>query len=609
MDTLFEDKNQFKIILTYSERKEHHATKEYSELYFFTNLNDLGENSRKYIEFEENSPLKLTFYSEDQSATCYMDGFDILNDEALIYDEVLEQKYIFANTTVKLFEYTNYGKGYYPYIPGIYTIKVIIKGVVYYSYIKVKAKHLTEDSLSIMREDVQTYLKGLATDIVRKQPNKNKDSNIKVDSEMLDKYFVLKQYFNEIRSILTNLIRNPRHSIKKDYEMKSINQPLNIDSISIRHRLKHPEATQYIKSLKKVISYNNPENIILKRIIENWVDFLNKFLESIKYSLKENQKYNKKFSEYTPNSIKEELFRELENYSADATKMINSLNKLRENNWYKEIEIKNNTFLNFSKVYLDFRYKKFIEINKLMFSNEKNIDFDSKWNYHWKRTDQLYEIWGFIQLIEVLSETEYNFEIDPSDYFNNSYWGNSKNLLIPVIPEGTKFKLIKGDLVVNVLYNSLIPKKQEKTDLHDKPIYTTGKNTKPDMRLDVYIKEIYVGTILLDTKYRAGHFVQNEVKNNQSVQLTSYADNVRSKFIYGRKKTDRIRPVHKVVVLYPEQNQNNINLEEIAGRSISFLPLTPNADLTKFKFSIESLISEVIAEAEENGIMPSQFTS
>ncbi|MGW9533935.1 DUF2357 domain-containing protein, partial [Bacillus safensis] len=267
MDTLFEDKNQFKIILTYSERKEHHATKEYSELYFFTNLNDLGENSRKYIEFEENSPLKLTFYSEDQSATCYMDGFDILNDEALIYDEVLEQKYIFANTTVKLFEYTNYDKGYYPYIPGIYTIKVIIKGVVYYSYIKVKAKHLTEDSLSIMREDVQTYLKGLATDIVRKQPNKNKDSNIKVDSEMLDKYFVLKQYFNEIRSILTNLIRNPRHSIKKDYEMKSINQPLNIDSISIRHRLKHPEATQYIKSLKKVISYNNPENIILKRII------------------------------------------------------------------------------------------------------------------------------------------------------------------------------------------------------------------------------------------------------------------------------------------------------------------------------------------------------
>lgn len=63
------------------------------------------------------------------------------------------------------------------------------------------------------------------------------------------------------------------------------------------------------------------------------------------------------------------------------------------------------------------------------------------------------------------------------------------------------------------------------------------------------------------------------------------------------------------MVLYPEQNQNNINLEEIAGRSISFLPLTPNADLTKFKFSIESLINEVIAEAEENGIMPSQFTS
>ncbi|MCY7636069.1 hypothetical protein, partial [Bacillus altitudinis] len=148
--------------------------------------------------------------------------------------------------------------------------------------------------------------------------------------------------------------------------------------------------------------------------------------------------------------------------------MINSLNKLRENNWYKEIENKNTTFLNYSKVYLDFRYKKFIEINKLMFSNEKNIDFDSKWNYHWKRTDQLYEIWGFIQLIEVLSKTEYNFEIDPSDYFNNSYWGNSKNLLIPIIPEGTKFKLIKGDLVVNVLYNSLIPKKQEKTDLHDK---------------------------------------------------------------------------------------------------------------------------------------------
>ena len=158
MDTLFEDKNQFKIILTYLKRKEHHATKEYSELNFSTDLNDLDENWGKYIEFEENSPLNLTFYSEDQSATCYMDGFDILNDEVLIYDEVLEQKYIFANTTIKLFEYPNCGNEYYPYIPGNYTIKVIIKGVVYYSYIKVKAKHLTEDSLSIMREDV-TYLK------------------------------------------------------------------------------------------------------------------------------------------------------------------------------------------------------------------------------------------------------------------------------------------------------------------------------------------------------------------------------------------------------------------------------------------------------------------
>jgi len=137
----------------------------------------------------------------------------------------------------------------------------------------------------------------------------------------------------------------------------------------------------------------------------------------------------------------------------------------------------------------------------------------------------------------------------------------------------------------------------EKTDPADFPVYTTSTNNNPDIRVDVFIGGIFIGAILMDLKYRKKTALSDTMK-----QLISYADNVRSPYIYRKKRWQRIRPVHQVLVFYPEKGGAG-EAEPLSEKSISLIPLTPATDQKVFVETIRSLIEDMILAAEDEGIV------
>jgi hypothetical protein len=153
-----------------------------------------------------------------------------------------------------------------------------------------------------------------------------------------------------------------------------------------------------------------------------------------------------------------------------------------------------------------------------------------------------------------------------------------------------------GETRVHITYDGTIPGNPEATEKFGVPIYTTGTNNNPDVRVDLFLRNIFVGTIMIDMKYRKKYTLTDSMR-----QLTSYADNVRSPYIYGKKRWQKYRPVHQVLVLYPEKH-GGMEVDELDGRSIRLIPLTPAGDQTIFKETLRGLVVEMLQDAMEEGI-------
>jgi hypothetical protein len=561
--------------------------------HFVKEIQDWDDNHHSYTIVRENNNLEIVFNSEVEAAQCTMDGFDILNDEQLKYDEK-NSPYINPGS-LTLFKHKAEGE-YYPYIPGIYCLTVTIQEERFYSFIKVISSRLTDDQIQSMRKEVESHLKGLALDIVRKQSVFQGLEQLNLDMTLFQQFKTLDYYFGDISTIVADLTKRVRSSLKKEYILQPIEKPSHVDSVSIQHRLKHPESTNYSKARKNIVDYDLPENRMLKQIINKWVSVLQDFIQQMDSNIEKFKSDDEIFSSYTSIGRRRDLLIELDNYRTRATQMKSALNQLRVSPWYQEISGRSPSVVT-NKMFMDIRYNKLFKIHQHLSSEEVDLSLHPGWSFQWKRTDQLYEIWSFFKVINILKTYHYTFEAVPKWLFNGSDEGLNDLMVIPTIPKGASFELRKGELILKVVYDSVIPKEPSDTEQEGNPIYTTGEHNTPDIRLDVYIRDIFIGSIIMDSKYRKKHVLMDS-----KYQLTSYADHVRSPYIYNKRRWERIRPVHRVLVLYPDK-WGKTEVEYLDDKSISLVPLTPNMDFAEFGEMIQGLVDELVLDAEDAGVL------
>ncbi|PTJ23081.1 hypothetical protein BU035_12710 [Staphylococcus simulans] len=226
-------------------------------------------------------------------------------------------------------------------------------------------------------------------------------------------------------------------------------------------------------------------------------------------------------------------------------------------------------------------YKWYKEFNK----NSLEMIFSKSLQRTWKRTDELYEVWCFIKVIELFKYL--NFDMDISQLYQENE--------IDVLKEETHIEMINEQMTVNIHFNSTLKSDSNDTsNLH--PLYTSNKKNKPDIRVDIFVNNVYIKSIPIEVKYRK---LKQIADNNKGVltQLMAYKDSPKSKFHLPGAKPFRRRNhtvINKVIVFFPRDEVSRVNTKNLTDDfGLEFIELSPNYNDERFLDLMREELQEV----------------
>ena len=137
-------------------------------------------------------------------------------------------------------------------------------------------------------------------------------------------------------------------------------------------------------------------------------------------------------------------------------------------------------------------------------------------------------------------------------------------------------------------------------DTLDEPLHTVNNNNKPDCRIDVYYQSIYVGSLVIDFKYRRPEkiFCPNEDKALK--QLHAYSVGLSSDVLYSNNVNpiikNRIQPVSDVFAFTPVEPKTKIIT---FSPSINLMLLAPSVNTENIKALLLEKIMSLIETYKE----------
>lgn len=537
----------------------------------------------------ENKKLELLFVSDNQNDRLFFDLLDIV-----IINEDEEMLYTVPSTTpLTIYDTKNYTGAL---IPGYYKLKVVSNGENFFSWLKILPKQITEEEWIILRDEVESELNGLARDILYKRPGFEYHNEFLLPLSLLQKIDIVSRNLSRWKSAIHNINKNPKFKIDKDYKIVPISKAKSTDHVSIKMDNMHSKSKDYIHSRFNVINFEINENIRIKKIVtiiskevDSLIQSFDNWIIKINSQLKEKERY-KRYGhldtqlELYLNSIEElNLKRKhLKSVSNDCKDFLNT-------SWIQSLEISNKNLNIELAFYSNPHYRNIFQLFKALKQENFSYSLNSNYTYYWKRTDQLYEIWGVIQLIKTISSEEIGFNV-LSGWIYNSKSSSKKSIEVPFLDKGTSIEFTKNDYKICLVYDDKIPSKE-----YQSLLFTKMKRNRPDVRLDFMIREEYIGSLIIDFKYRPLHFIWNKHKQNTEVmeQLTMYKHGIRSTQIYNLSFPglwDQFTPIREVWAVYPTHSSNNRNG---SPSHIELVELSPGYNKDDFKALLKESIDKI----------------
>ncbi|OEK79676.1 hypothetical protein AST03_06850 [Staphylococcus equorum] len=525
--------------------------------------------------FKEYHSMKFHHSTDNNIEKLYFNGFDIIEDSLLKFDKN-GNKYL-SNATLDIINYNNNEQNVL--VPGFYLLTKENEKT-QYAIIKIIPKDFTEDEWKFLYKSVNEYLNGLANSFINE--NNVKAIQNKLNNNLLDKINFINQYYIDIVNSINQLIVNPRQTIQKKYNWVSKNTQPPVDKNTLKYLSKYPSKKQYLYSYKRYINFNISENIWIKFVIE----FLMKELDAIDRELflrieKETSKLTSKYK----NEIKEARLTEynLKEFERKNNTIKNLIIKLKQTEWYSTVDDKkyiappHSSLMN--KNYNLF-YKLYLEFNK----SQLDFIFSEQILNSWKKTDELYEIWCYINIIELLRNIGYEPE---------KGWVFSGDIQ-SVLDEGTYVTMKKDNISLNIHYNSLLKYKSSETDIIN-PLYTGNVKNKPDIRIDIFVDDIYLKSIPMDVKYRKLKNITDK-KRGALKQLLAYRDSPKSLLhLKGAKdiRKNNHTVITKVIILYPKDPHSSSNTDTLSfEHGLLFYEFGPNYIDQNLKKTLNDEINE-----------------
>lgn len=555
------------------------------------------------VEVTENIDLSVLFNCSSR-ARLYMDGLDMLPESVVVEDEKGDvylpsepiEQVLFVNDLLD-------GFTYYPLIPGYYQVKVVIEEKSYYTLLRVRAKQVTEEQWETMRQEIEDTLHGLAQDMIRRNLNLTGNEDIPIPITYMRQWLLLRNEKSRFLNAIEEIQRAPRYQIEKDSEIVPDALAKHIGEETIKFRSQHPEKKDVVKEAKPVISYNLPENRWLLHIVKTLASitqilyqFLQSYEEVIEREIEELDKWGKKAEGRI--RIKKSVWTKVQEMKRDAKQFRSAWNRCIQAPWLQDFP---NTLPNEIPMALsaDSRYRILYQLYRNLKKDNTSVTLNPIYTYHWKRTDYLYEIWGFIQVINVFLSEEMGFTASSGWLFDITDVTNG--ITVPELRKDSYVELTDGKLRVRVLYEEELPSSAEDTSL-ERPLYTSSHHRLPDCRIDVYDEKGHIGSLLLDFKYRpissiwAKQLIKTSKQTKTMKQLDAYTTACRSPwFLKGRvanRVLNRFRPVAEVWPVFPFKFDKERG-REVDEYYVRPMDLTPGKENRHFQEHMIAVIEEM----------------
>lgn len=548
-------------------------------------------------EFSELSVL-LESSENDYFEMPEMDDYYIRNRKEISLNG--NYRYL-ANQKFCLFSFDEAEQQIVPLVPGIYTIRSFIKGKNYYSYFYVIPKDLTTPDWQSIKDEVEQMVSGLSLDFYHRKNSEavSHESNESDFDISMSKINLFLQSEKKIRFVIESLRQESRYKVGTEHRWEPYGAKNLTDSVTIQKMGERPDKRGMVFSAKRYLDYDVPENRWAKLIINNFISFANQskiYLESIKIGLNNDRLRTKRYDSVRNDS---DVYFQRNRLQTSLESLTDDISKLSKLIFYLQTVL-NDEFLDKSGSKVNrtipkalilsskynFLYKLFVLMNK----KKNKVVLDHSYEYFWKRTDQLYEIWTYIKSIKALIEIGY----EPQEG-----WIFSKNPHKDVLPrlEPEEAVVFTNDMgnKIRLVFNSELKRNVKSTD--ERPLLTDSNRNKPDIRMDMFdANNEYAGSILMDAKYKRLKQVLKNQRGEKGImeQFREYKkDPYVSKGFWHVDEIlqNQVMPVQAVIVLYPNDDQTSIRSETI-DQKIFIIELNPHQGMDNFVLELSNQIFE-----------------
>ena len=530
---------------------------------------------------KENDEMDLYFNSTDKEARLYLDALEccpssnriMVDDEGFVYCTPGEE-------VIKLYRSDS---SYDALRVDVLQISVICGLNSYFSFLKIAPKQLSLEEWKIMRDDLETEIQGLAQDIVRRNIGLGDEAKGLLPPDDLYAFLIINKNAHAIMSALLDIKDKPKYKLKKRYEEVDESKNREIDTETVKKYLQRGALNHTLFVPRRDIVYDIQENRLLKKIIKAYDEKLAHFIDVIYSTLN----YRKqRLTKYPKHSLYDEKYIQgLESYLATAEKLKKITNIIKSAEWFQTVKNPEDMFIPHSFA-VDSRYgslyRMYSEMNKRNFS----VQLDPQYSYSWKKSSSLYEMWCYICICRSFLQQYTEVGLRVQDIF-------MKDHLFPFLKSGTKILLENEDSAVEIIYDSVLPKKSEQVKLYGHPLYITGKHTRPDICINMYSKKSgwYVGSFIIECKYRSlkAFWYGNTWSSRE--QIKAYHNDSKSPLFFNGflDLFTSSRPVLHVFTFTPDI----FDEREYSDDQVTLLTFRPTKDRDIVEKVCERLIDEV----------------
>ena len=568
------------------------------ELAFFKDFEDIFSNGNMIPEIKESSEINVKFISEEKTDKLYLrelDDFELNNRKDSGEDDLY---FLPSQQNIIIYEHKKQevllvNKQDVPLVPGYYFFEVHSLSDKYFSAIKIIPKDLSSLQWENMRDEIESKVRGLSLDFIRRKRTERRNASDKVAPN--DTFVKIKNLSEDIPAVLSSLEalkKEAKVKIRKDYSWKNNGSKAQIDFKTIKMMQKNPDRKGQLYSANRFLDYDTEENQWLKFILthilrfsKNSIEYLDRILEVI------NKNFEKevRFSNYSQanntfiNSTHNHRKLEIEKLRKQLFSFYIYVNDFLGEKYFSSVSNRKSIFLPKTLV-LSPKYNIVYKMYLKNIRTSNALHLDDSYNYFWRKTDLLYEIWTYIKTIDSLIEM--GFVPESGWIFDYDSWVEP----LPFLEDGTKVKMSRETTSVSVVFNEEL-KGQSFRNTLDNPLKTSSKRKKPDIRIDLFDEQKYAGSIILDAKYKKLINIISSRYNSLN-QLRSYRNDPFSSIIdIPDYLLSHIKPVASVFAIYPI-SEGKSSSKAFDEQQLFFSELRPGYGFEQFTIDLSRQINE-----------------